>query len=109
MVTSYFKEKKIRLYGTALKKLYREVWERDNWTWLNPQCCGGTSLEKAPHHLILKSQGGEDVIENLYTLCIDCHKIIHRIVKREDMNKALILEQFLFKMQKDLYGKGKNK
>jgi 5-methylcytosine-specific restriction endonuclease McrA len=30
------------------------------------------------HHLIFKSQGGKDIIENLIGLCRDCHNEAHK-------------------------------
>ena len=37
------------------------------------------------HHIIYKSQGGKDTIENLIALCRDCHNLAHneKITKEE--------------------------
>jgi len=65
------KPKTFRLKGKKLISLYLKVWERDNG------CCVecGTPIEigTIPHHIIHKSQGGADVMENLEMLCLKCH------------------------------------
>ena len=30
-----------------------------------------------PHHMVLRSRGGKDILENLLCLCIRCHNAIH--------------------------------
>jgi len=30
-----------------------------------------------PHHMVLRSKGGKDIVENLLCLCIRCHNAIH--------------------------------
>jgi 5-methylcytosine-specific restriction endonuclease McrA len=44
-----------------------------------PYCelCGRTGHIDPPHHIIFKSQGGDDAPENLITLCRDCHNDAH--------------------------------
>ena len=37
--------------------------------------CGYSHVQ--PHHLILKSQGGDDCLENLVPLCQGCHGALH--------------------------------
>ena len=71
------KTKRIRLKGKKLYDLYERVFERDNYTCQNPDCPGGWQLDKAPHHVIFKSQGGSDTEENLLTLCLYCHGKAH--------------------------------
>lgn len=36
-----------------------------------------------PHHIIFKSQGGDDLVENVAPLCTDCHILFHRMVGEE--------------------------
>lgn len=48
------------------------VLERDEYTCQDPDCPGGFPLDP-PHHIIFKSQGGEDTMENLITYCRHCH------------------------------------
>jgi 5-methylcytosine-specific restriction endonuclease McrA len=33
------------------------------------------------HHIIHKSKGGHDTVDNLITLCSDCHLIVHNQLK----------------------------
>ena len=68
------KTKPIRLKGKAYKDLQIAVLRRDNW-----QCdeCG-MYTEAPPHHVIFRSQGGSDTMENLITLCMECHEKEHR-------------------------------
>ena len=78
-MTEYPKNKPIRIKGARLYRLYHDVFNRDNYTC---QECGTTAnIEKAPHHVIFKSQGGSDTMENLVTLCQKCHGLKHGIIK----------------------------
>ena len=63
------RKKKGRLSGKAKKDLQIAVLERDNFTCLN---CGRYT-EASPHHWPKISQGGQDIAEHMYTLCIICH------------------------------------
>jgi len=67
--------KPIRLKGEKLMNLYREVYKRDNG--LCVKC--GTFVEPGtiPHHIIFRSQGGSDTLDNLQTLCLVCHGWAH--------------------------------
>lgn len=79
MVISYPRKKPIRLKGQDLRDLYYRVWERDNWTCQGDDCPGGWYLDRGPHHIKLKSQGGEDTEDNLITLCVFCHAKAHGV------------------------------
>lgn len=65
----------IRLKGKAKIALYRAVYDRDGGfcqkcgQWIEPGVI--------PHHIIFKSQGGSDTMENLEMLCQNCHYKIH--------------------------------
>lgn len=51
------------------------VFKRDNWT-----CCScGKKVKLQVHHVKPKRNGGEDVIENLITLCAKCHVVVSPI------------------------------
>ncbi len=51
----------------------KEVYERDNW---HCRSCNNTqSLQ--PHHIKFRSHGGKDVLDNLVTLCWNCHRAVH--------------------------------
>lgn len=56
---------------------YFNIGEQDNW---RCEHCGkirriNNGLEI--HHIIFKSQGGKDNIENLICLCVPCHQMAH--------------------------------
>jgi 5-methylcytosine-specific restriction endonuclease McrA len=36
-----------------------------------------TTHNLTPHHIIFRSQGGSDELDNLLTLCINCHTAVH--------------------------------
>lgn len=56
------------------KKLRLAVLKRDDF---QCQCCGNTrNLEL--HHIVFRSQGGKDQLDNLVTLCNRCHARAHR-------------------------------
>ena len=51
----------------------KECYERDNW---HCRSCNRTqSLQ--PHHIKFRSHGGTDTLDNLLTLCWQCHRAVH--------------------------------
>lgn len=46
---------------------------RDNW------CCRSCNSRNnlTPHHVIFRSHGGSDKLDNLLSLCIKCHNAVH--------------------------------
>lgn len=75
-----FKTKKVRLSGRKQAALHYAVWLRDGC------CCAicGTPVPEGAkaHHEPPKSQGGEDVEDNLITLCEHCHAMRHDTAPR---------------------------
>ena len=71
------KKKPVRLEGQAYKNLQFDVMLRDNWTC---QICK-EHTEYPPHHIIYRSQGGSDTMENMVCLCgpleNNCHRLVH--------------------------------
>jgi 5-methylcytosine-specific restriction endonuclease McrA len=55
------------------KKLSAAVTRRDG------RCCRACGALRALdlHHILMRSLGGRDVLENLCWVCRDCHKAIH--------------------------------
>ena len=47
---------------------------RDKYTC---KCCGAKHTRLEVHHIIFRSKGGTDDLDNLITLCSDCHKKVH--------------------------------
>ena len=50
------------------------VLSRDNYTC---QICGKKNSKLEVHHIQFRSKGGSNMMDNLVTLCRDCHKRIH--------------------------------
>lgn len=59
-------------------ELRKEVLERDKFSC---QCCGLGGEQRlsvlAVHHILEVVQGGPDTLENLVTVCVSCHLLIH--------------------------------
>ena len=65
-------QKPIRLKGKKLHDLYNDVYKRDGECCV--ECHKWIEPGNIPHHIVKKSQGGEDTLENLEMLCIyPCH------------------------------------
>lgn len=56
------------------KNNHEAVLDRDNYTC---QCCKTKKGTLHVHHIIYRSNGGSDKIDNLITLCEDCHRKLH--------------------------------
>lgn len=57
------------------KNAQEACFNRDNYTC---QCCKTKRGTLNAHHIIYRSKGGADTLDNLITLCVDCHKKLHR-------------------------------
>jgi 5-methylcytosine-specific restriction endonuclease McrA len=71
------KRKAIRRKGRKLIELYQAVYERDQGRCVN--CSRHVEPGTIPHHILFKSQGGGDEMDNLQTLCQICHGRAHGI------------------------------
>ena len=60
-------------YGYANARAH--ALDRDNYTC---QICGAKNTRLEVHHIKYRSQGGSDDLENLITLCEDCHHNLHK-------------------------------
>ena len=77
------KTKQIRLTGQKKKDLQFAVLERDNFTCR--QCDEWT--QSPPHHIKKISQGGDDIMENMVTLCITCHDLFPNWKRRVEWHE----------------------
>ena len=80
-----------------------------------PYCMSCSSINSlSPHHIIFKSQGGDDRMSNLIVLCFDCHRKAHdgywkMIVGRPDFAKVIFIAgrsfvlKLLIKLNMNLY------
>ena len=55
------------------RRLRQAAKNRDGW---RCQDCGKAGILEV-HHIIPLNDGGEDFLDNLKTLCLDCHHAIH--------------------------------
>ncbi|NYZ77495.1 HNH endonuclease [Candidatus Micrarchaeota archaeon] len=55
-------------------EIRKKVYRRDSWTCRR---CGATGVEVHAHHIVPFSKGGSDKLDNLETVCKDCHISIH--------------------------------
>jgi 5-methylcytosine-specific restriction endonuclease McrA len=73
MSISFNKRPRLQLDPDAYRQLCRQVLQRDGW---RCQVCGSRANLQM-HHTLLRSQSGDDIEENLITLCWECHDQIH--------------------------------
>ena len=67
------KQARLRLDPQCYRDLCRKVLERDDW---RCQECGRMSSLRV-HHCQFRGRSGSDTMENLTTLCADCHRRLH--------------------------------
>ncbi len=73
MIQFHPKRPRIRLVQESYRNLRQQVLERDGW---RCQSCGRlTDLQV--HHMQSRGKQGNDLEENLITLCASCHKVVH--------------------------------
>jgi len=72
-MTSFPKKQPARLTSDESRELRRAVLRRDRW---RCQQCGATTQLEI-HHQQFRSHSGEDELDNLITLCSDCHVKLH--------------------------------
>lgn len=70
-------KRKKKINKNFTPKIKKEIFERDDWKCVR---CGSYWLEKVPHHITFKSQGGTGEKRNGVSICIDCHRLAHRSV-----------------------------
>ena len=52
--------------------------------------CGEKTVQLDTHHIKLRSQGGHDILENLVSLCWNCHRRVHDAeIKAEELREIL--------------------
>ena len=71
------KHKAIRLKGKKLHALYDAVYARDEGRCV--RCRSWVEPGTPPHHIVFRSQGGSDTMENLELLCPAHHVKAHGI------------------------------
>ncbi|MGH9732373.1 MAG: HNH endonuclease [Candidatus Acidiferrales bacterium] len=69
---------RLRLVPQTYDELRKQILQRDGWRC--QQC--GCSANLHVHHIRSRSKLGDDVPENLITLCADCHQATHRSGRR---------------------------
>ena len=77
------------LSGWQWERLRRAAFDRDGW---RCQDCGKAAAMEA-HHVKPLEDGGANTVENLLTLCRDCHIRAHRALMPLDPWDALIRER----------------
>lgn len=65
----------LRLPSEEYKILCKQVLDRDGWRCRNPRCKTRNNLHI--HHVIYRSEGGDDESWNLITICNECHDRVH--------------------------------
>jgi 5-methylcytosine-specific restriction endonuclease McrA len=73
---------RVKLEHDSYRALCRKVLERDGWRC--QQC--GRATELQVHHIRFRSALGDDDLDNLVTLCSECHESAHR--PRSDIIEA---------------------
>ena len=73
MAAAWAKNPRVMLDPQSYSQLHRAVLQRDGW---RCQFCG-CMQQLQVHHIQFRSHSGDDSEENLITLCVDCHGVLH--------------------------------
>jgi 5-methylcytosine-specific restriction endonuclease McrA len=65
----------MRLHSVSYQQLRKQILQRDGW---RCQSCGAMSNLEV-HHMQYRSHSGEEVEDNLISLCTRCHVRLHRL------------------------------
>ena len=76
------KRPRLKLDPTTYNELRGQVLDRDGW---RCQTCG-SSRNLQVHHLRARSKLGDDALQNLITLCTECHARQHRNSVSRDLS-----------------------
>lgn len=57
------------------KRVYLKHFDYGEQDFVPCECCGSRAVDI--HHLVFRSQGGTDEIENLAAVCRECHNQAH--------------------------------
>ena len=88
--------------------LRKQVFERDNFTCRKCGFKDETMAKLEAHHVVLLGYGGKDELDNLITLCFDCHHFAPNTkeefleyLKEEMTGTATILMKSIEKVRKE--------
>ena len=81
------------------RKTRREVYRRDGW-----RCalCDSTQYIQI-HHVVPRGKGGPQTMQNMITLCADCHALAHGIDLRGVEMTQADMEQAITEYLADYY------
>jgi 5-methylcytosine-specific restriction endonuclease McrA len=68
------KKARVKLSQEDYRELHQQILRRDGW---RCQLCGSMQNLEV-HHIMFRSQNGDDSDENLITLCAECHARVHQ-------------------------------
>lgn len=85
-------ERMTNMNANISKETRKQVYRRDGW-----RCalCDSTRYIQI-HHVIPRGEGGPNTVQNLITLCSDCHGLAHGMdlrgwgAKPEDVQQAIV-------------------
>lgn len=65
-------------HAERMDELRPVVFARDSWRCqVRSRVCTGQAHHA--HHVRLRSQGGPDTVDNLLSICMECHRYIHDV------------------------------
>lgn len=82
------KHKPRKLKGKALAKLNALIYERDQHSCV--VCKQWVEDGHKFHHVVYKSHGGDDSLENGVLLCDECHYQVHHGLKSNEVKDKII-------------------
>lgn len=74
---------------TLPDRLRRKVFERDNFICQRKGC--GAREKLAVHHIIPRKMGGTNALDNLMTVCMNCHLIVEKYGNIEDLDSLEVI------------------